>query len=148
MKNMKRAAQQGFTLIELMIVIAILGILIAIALPAYQDYSIRTKKSECLSTAAAAKLAVAETFSSGTLMTNIDGTAAGYAFGGSDYCASIAISGGAITAVTQNTGATAETTFTLNPTATAGSGHIEWTCTYSGGTAAQVPSECRGSTPT
>ena len=52
--------QKGFTLIELMIVIAILGILIAIALPAYQDYTIRTKVSEGLNLAAAAKIAVGE----------------------------------------------------------------------------------------
>ena len=59
MQNTRK--QKGFTLIELMIVIAIIGILAAIALPAYQDYTIRTKVSEGLSLAAAAKLAVAET---------------------------------------------------------------------------------------
>ncbi len=58
---MKRV-QQGFTLIELMIVVAIIGILAAIAIPAYQDYTIRSQVSEGMSLAAAAKSAVAETF--------------------------------------------------------------------------------------
>jgi type IV pilus assembly protein PilA len=63
--------QKGFTLIELMIVIAIIGILAAIAIPAYQDYTIRSKVSEGLNMAGAAKLAVAETFdSTGALAAN------------------------------------------------------------------------------
>ena len=56
-----KTMQKGFTLIELMIVIAIIGILAAIAIPAYQDYTIRAKVSEGISLASAAKLAVAET---------------------------------------------------------------------------------------
>ena len=60
--NMMKNIQKGFTLIELMIVVAIIGILAAIALPAYQDYTIRAQVSEGLVLASAAKIAVAETF--------------------------------------------------------------------------------------
>ncbi len=57
---MKRAVQQGFTLIELMIVVAIIGILAAVALPAYQDYTVRAKVSELILAGSSAKTAVAE----------------------------------------------------------------------------------------
>jgi len=57
---MKKAIQKGFTLIELMIVVAIIGILAAIAIPAYQDYTVRAQVSEGMNLAAAAKAAVAE----------------------------------------------------------------------------------------
>jgi type IV pilus assembly protein PilA len=60
---MSPRVQQGFTLIELMIVVAIIGILAAIAIPAYQDYTIRSQVSEGLTLAAQAKTAVSESFS-------------------------------------------------------------------------------------
>ena len=60
MKNIKKQAQKGFTLIELMIVIAIIGILAAVALPAYQDYTIRAKASELVLASSAAKNLVSE----------------------------------------------------------------------------------------
>ena len=60
MKRSMRAVQKGFTLIELMIVVAIIGILAAVALPAYQDYTVRAKVSEVILAASSAKTAVAE----------------------------------------------------------------------------------------
>ena len=62
---MKRSMQKGFTLIELMIVVAIIGILAAVALPAYQDYTIRAKVSEAVIAASSAKSVLSEAFQSG-----------------------------------------------------------------------------------
>ncbi|RZJ62822.1 MAG: pilin [Acidovorax sp.] len=73
---MKRFAQQGFTLIELMIVVAIIGILAAVALPAYQDYSIRAKVSEGVIAASSAKAVLSEAFQTGGV-TALDAGAAG-----------------------------------------------------------------------
>ena len=75
---MKRHLQQGFTLIELMIVVAIIGILAAVALPAYQDYTKRARVSEGLVQAGAAKQNVADILAKGAIVADAAGYASGY----------------------------------------------------------------------
>ncbi len=140
MKNMK-----GFTLIELMIVIAILGILMAIAIPAYQDYTVRAKVSEGINLAAAAKLGVSE-YAQSESTWPADNSEAGVAAD---------IQGNAVTSVVVDSGLITITynsttpqingsILVLSPYTTAGS--TRWTC--GGGTSDVeprfLPSTCRG----
>jgi type IV pilus assembly protein PilA len=84
---MKRSLQQGFTLIELMIVVAIIGILAAVALPAYQDYTVRAKVSEVVLAASGGKTAVSEAYQ--TLGHMPASGSAGITAQTSDYVASV-----------------------------------------------------------
>ena len=135
--------QKGFTLIELMIVVAIVGILAAIALPAYQDYIVRSKMSETMAAIAACKTSVAEyTSTKGTVPASV--TLAGCSTVPSQYMASLTVAAGVITATSVNTGASTECQLTLTPGAVVNAGIATWTGTYSACPAKYVPSSFRG----
>ncbi len=137
--------QQGFTLIELMIVVAIIGILAAVAIPAYQDYTIRAKVTEGLRLASAGKTAVSEFFSTnGRLPANND--SAGMASAGS-------ISGNDVASVTVNTNGVMHILFsgslplgtkTIFLTPDTSGGRVRWDCATNGTLDNRYrPSSCR-----
>ncbi|KTD21932.1 pilin [Legionella londiniensis] len=136
--------QKGFTLIELMIVVAIIGILAAVAIPAYQDYTIRARVTEGLNLAAAAKLAVAEVRQSqGTFPT--DNASAGYPGITATANANVqSINVGANGVITVTYGAPAQNVvLTLTPTAQA-TGEITWACRVTNAANNRyVPANCR-----
>jgi type IV pilus assembly protein PilA len=139
---MHRRAQQGFTLIELMIVVAIVGILAAIAIPAYQDYIIRSKVSEAAAALGACKTSVSEyTQTNAKLPTTI--AEAGCSTTATQYVNKIDVgAAGVITATIQNTnnGADPDTkTLILTPD---GPPITKWTCT-TGASKKYVPANCR-----
>ncbi|MBF2719149.1 pilin [Psychrobacter sp. NG254] len=140
-------AQKGFTLIELMIVIAIIGILAAIAIPAYTDYTTRARVSEALTTASAMKTTISENIiSAGGTAINTAGACSGVALvsasNATKNVASSTCTDGVILVTT--TAAAKSVPLTLKPTYTGN--NVTWACTTTAESFKFVPAECRTAT--
>lgn len=142
--------QQGFTLIELMIVVAIIGILAAIAIPAYQDYTIRAQVSEGLNLSGGAKAAVTEFFQDRGQMpgNNNDAGLADSADIVGKYTESVAVGANGVITVTFDSDTLDahqilnDNSIVLTPT-TANAGSVGWACTGNGIENKHLPAACR-----
>ena len=137
-----KSIQKGFTLIELMIVVAIIGILAAIAIPAYQDYTIRAQVSEGLTLAAGAKTAVAESFAT-TGVTPATRIAAGMTLASTDtsgkYVTAVQVTNGVITVTYGNNANTAINGMTIGLTPyLSPDNSVAWKCGNAAAPAATV----------
>ena len=144
MKNQKR--QAGFTLIELMIVIAIIGILMAYAIPAYRDYTTRSKAGECLALSNGAKLAVSERWSATNSLALLSSNAAAFLASSSTITGAnvggVAVSGSGIITCTFSSDDSDLDTNTTILTPTDAGGSLEWACSTSGLAAPHKPGGC------
>ncbi|NKB38885.1 MAG: prepilin-type N-terminal cleavage/methylation domain-containing protein [Gammaproteobacteria bacterium] len=132
--------QQGFTLIELMIVVAIIGILAAVALPAYQDYTNRAKVSEMILAGADAKINISEFVQVKGTLTNA-GSGISIPTGGKNVSSTSSITKATGVITVLSSGITPSVTIILTPDMDATSGVVTWTCT--GSPAKLLPASCK-----
>ncbi len=143
MKMMKQV-QKGFTLIELMIVVAIIGILAAVALPAYQDYTVRAKVSELMLAASSARTCVTEAYQGKGGASIPTGVSADCAIAVTGKVTGATVDSAGVITVTGGTATTsvgASVTVTLTPSVQSAAGTLTWTCT--GSPVKYVPGSCR-----
>lgn len=140
MRTAANSKQQGFTLIELMIVVAIIGILAAVAIPAYSDYTNRAKISEGIGLASGAKTTVSENMLAGQADLS-SGVSQITAAVGNVESVTVASGSGIITVDYVDT--VTAGTLTLTPTGGTGGTPVSWACQASGINGALLPSNCR-----